>query len=340
MVQLKTVELKAPVWVQLEVTGRCNLDCEFCYYKGIRSHIRGEELTLQQIKTIIDKTADAEVFRVQITGGEPFLRPDLYEIIEYIHERGLFSQVVTNGVLIGEEEAAALKELGIYSIQVSLCGSTSELHDSLTGVHGSFEKTVNGIKELVSHGVSTYINMTTVKKNYRDVSNTVEVARDLGIRNFTVTRFVPNKEINLEDLRMGEAEFFEVLTQLYKSQRGGISPYMLISFPYCVTPEPEKLIGHVSKCGGAFYWMCISPNGEVRPCTCLPHTAGNLLEVSVEDAWNSSLFREIRDLSYIPPECRFCRYGAFCMGGCRAASYFEKGDLSATDPLYEPHLSE
>lgn len=293
---------------------------------------------MEQIKIIIDKIADAEIFRVQLTGGEPFLHPDLFEIISYISEKGLFCHLVTNGTLVGEEEVTRLKQLGVYSVQVSLCGSTPELHDSLTGVEGSYEATVNTIRELVRQRVGTYVNMTVIKKNYEDVANTARVATKLGINNFTVTRFVPVEGLNTKELGLGQEEMYQVLDQLSQLELGGVSSHQLISFPYCIFPDPEKLVGRVGKCGGGFYWMCISPDGTVRPCTCLPHQAGNISELSVEEIWNSSFFKEIRNLTYIPVECHLCKYGAFCMGGCRAASYFEKNDISAADPLYSPRL--
>lgn len=334
--------LKAPLTVQFELTYECNNYCLFCYnvwkspYNG-KNQEQQRLLSFKQICGVIDHLKSTGVFQIYFTGGEPTLHPDFCEILEYASSVGLRPSFITNANLITPELAGKVRQIGVKHCQVSLHGSDAQLHESLTQVTGSFKRATEGVRYLAENGISVNINMAVNRLNMHDMFETASLAKELGAKTFTFTRFVYSGAGNAQQETLGLSRedqdyLVDELDRIDKEL--GFKTRVLTPIPYCSIKEPEKIAGKISKCDGGITWCVITPSGKVRTCTNADETAGDLEENSLEEIWrNSPQFVRCQNLEHIPDECKTCEAFSYCGGGCRACAYnFSKGDSKAPDP--------
>ena len=183
--------------IQWHLTERCNLRCKHCYQEGEKV----QELSREQIFAVIDEIAALlQAWRqaydlefqpsFNVTGGEPFLRPDLFAILERMAGIGFEIYVLSNGTIISAERARRLAELQVNGVQVSLEGP-QEIHDAIRGP-GSFAASLNGIRTLMAAGVKVSLNATLSRLNAGHFRDLVEVARSLGVPRLGFSRLVPS----------------------------------------------------------------------------------------------------------------------------------------------------
>ncbi len=159
-------EKRIPFTGQMEITTRCNLRCHHCYICDNNS--KGE-LTLPEIRRIIDEVVDEGCLWLVLTGGEPLLRPDFLDIYTYAKQKGLFVVLFTNGTLLTEAIADYFKELPPYSIEISLYGLTESIYQSVTGVQGSFQRCMKGINMLVDRHLPLHLKTVAVTANQHEI---------------------------------------------------------------------------------------------------------------------------------------------------------------------------
>src|SRR5438067_8903365 len=147
-VNQRALDLGIPISVHMDLTYRCNERCVHCYL----DHDDRGEMTTEEIKGILDQLAEAGVFFLTLSGGEPLMRKDFFEIVAHARALMFNVKVKTNGLLIGEKEARQLLSLGIESVQLSLYSHRAEIHDGITKVKGSLERTTKAIRFLRSQG--------------------------------------------------------------------------------------------------------------------------------------------------------------------------------------------
>jgi len=180
----------APFQVVWNITRACNLKCLHCYADaGAKGP---DELTTQEVLRGIDILADAGVLILAFSGGEPTIRPDLAELIRRSSDRGMFTAVATNGVaLSSRKRVQEYKNAGLQFAQISLDGSNPDTHDHFRGVPGSFEKTVQGIKNCVAEGVFVEMATTATQYNVKEIPDMIDFAAKLGVKWFMLYNFVP-----------------------------------------------------------------------------------------------------------------------------------------------------
>lgn len=178
---------KGPTFVSIDFTYRCNLRCVYCYNT---SPFETEELTTAEWKEVIDDLVELGTFTICLTGGEPTLRADYLEIVEYAHGKGLAVNTASNGLLINEDLARKMKKSGIRTAQISLDGSTALINDRLRG-SGSFDFAVRAVKALVGNGIPTAISCVVSKLNIYDFPNVVNLGERLGVVRVRSMYFLP-----------------------------------------------------------------------------------------------------------------------------------------------------
>lgn len=181
--------LKGPVSAAIDVTYRCNYNCPYCYV-GCSPDVNHRELSKEEIFNVIDELVKLDVLVLCLCGGEPTLRRDLFDIIQYANERGIDVNMVTNGSLISDNFASKLAESGIAAVQVSLDGSKPEIMEKLRP-KGSYNRAINAIKNLTEYGIPTVVSFCSTKLNIDDFPNTVELCEKLGILSVRTMYFVP-----------------------------------------------------------------------------------------------------------------------------------------------------
>jgi radical SAM protein with 4Fe4S-binding SPASM domain len=297
-------QLGVPISAHLDLTYRCNEQCVHCYL----DHDDHGEMTTVEIKHLLKEMADAGVFFLTFSGGEIFLRKDLFEILEYARELTFCIKLKTNAVLIREVQAARLRDLAVESIQVSIYSHRAEVHDAITKVRGSLRRSVNAIRFLKSQGLKVVIANVLMTANMEDYQGVRELALELGAEytlDPTVTPMMDGDRSVL-DLNTGES----TLRTLFRDETyiGNVEEFC--APPTAVTEDSMDSL----PCSAGHSACYVSPYGEFYPCVAFPLSCGNVRKQRFIDIWRDSpQLKEVRsirlrDLS----SCSQCAHGASC----------------------------
>ncbi len=336
-----------PYLVSWNITKRCNLRCAHCYLDS--DELRGsDDISTAGAKGIMDQIASlASGAMVVLTGGEPLLRDDIFELAAYASKNGLAVVLGTNGTLLDDAIAAAIRESGIKGVGVSLDSTRPAVHDSLRGVKGAWQATVEGMERLRRAGVAFQIQFTVTRENKDEVEDVAVFSEGIGASGVNFFFLVcTGRGQDVTDLDAKEYEGvlqrIVALADVYGTRlmvRARCAPHIL-RVAKERSPESVLLRGATSGCIAARGYLRIDPQGLVTPCPYIPPGAvgaSSLGEKDLGDIWrNDPVFRAMRDPSY-KGRCGECEYDALC-GGCRARALAEKGDIMAEDPwcTYEP----
>ncbi|MHB8168956.1 MAG: heme b synthase [Thermoleophilia bacterium] len=341
-----------PRLVAWEVTRRCNLSCRHCRAAADKGPYPGE-LSTEKCFQVIDEIAAAGKPIVILTGGDPMLRENIYEIARYGTEKGLKMVMSPCGTLLDEANARRLKEAGIDRISLSIDGATAATHDDFRRVPGAFDEVMRGIEAAKKAGIEFQINTTVTKVNLAELPDILRLAIEVGAVAFHPFLLVPTgRGKELADQELSPEQYEETLNWVY-DQRGRLP----LNFkPTCaphyyrilrqrehaagnkVTVETHGMDAMSKGCLGGQGFCFISYQGEVRICGFLDVKCGDLNEQSFGDVWlNSPVFKQMRDLDGYHGRCGYCEYRRFC-GGCRARAYEVTGDYLGEEPfcVYQP----
>ena len=341
-----------PRLVAWEVTRRCNLSCRHCRAAADKGPYPGE-LSTEKCFQVIDEIAAVGKPIVILTGGDPMLRENIYEIARYGTEKGLKMVMSPCGTLLDEANARRLKEAGIDRISLSIDGATAVTHDDFRRVPGAFDEVMRGIEAAKKAGIEFQINTTVTKVNLAELPDILRLAIEVGAVAFHPFLLVPTgRGKELADQELSPEQYEETLNWVY-DQRGRLP----LNFkPTCaphyyrilrqrehaagnkVTVETHGMDAMSKGCLGGQGFCFISYQGEVRICGFLDVKCGDLNEQSFGDVWlNSPVFKQMRDLDGYHGRCGYCEYRRFC-GGCRARAYEVTGDYLGEEPfcVYQP----
>jgi mycofactocin radical SAM maturase len=317
--------LSAPVNVTWEVTYSCNLSCIHCVSdSGRKKH---GELTTEQCLQVIDTLSSMKVFQVNIGGGEPFIRDDFLDLMDYAHEKGLVTCISTNGTLINDEVAGRLDHMLVY-VQVSLDGATPASNDAIRG-EGSFRKAIAALECLRKRNIEVSINTVLTKLSFPELDRLMNLADFYGAK-FRVSRFRPSGrgKKNWSQLNVSKEEMLSFSDWLSSNMDVSTGD----SF-FSVSHEDRRSLG-LNMCGACKMTCCVSPLGEVYPCAFLQEReflAGKLPEQSLALIWkNSPVFHSFRRLEI--KSCESCTRFNLCHGGCPAIAYHTQRKLGLPDP--------
>jgi len=336
------LNLKAPISMQVELTSGCNQKCIFCYNvwkEGCSKTSCIKTPTREQHHKIVDKIIKNEVFDVILSGGEPLLIPYLEELIKKFAMKKISTMIITNGMLLTKGRVKKLKEAGLESIQVSLHHFKESINEEITGIKGSYKKTIEGIKNIIEIIGADFlnVNMVVVPKTYKEVYNMGKFLVSFGVTSFSIgCSSVVGEMSNNKDLFVDRKKFLEIYGQLKRVEKDfGIKVSFTGGFPLCILPninEAKKLSSNF--CDAGLNQLVVGPEGNLRPCVCMNQVVGNIFKDDLKKVWNENKFlKEIRELKYLPKECEGCDYISMCRGGCRASAEGYFGKLNAIDPL-------
>lgn len=338
-----------------ETTAGCNLECVHCRRLDVSHQMMQDDLSTSESFRLVDQLSDMgrDIILV-LSGGEPLLRPDIFDIAHHAHHRGLTLALATNGTLVDETTAQEIRRAGIRRVSVSLDGADAKTHDGFRMIEGSFEAALRGINHLGAVGVEVQINSTIAMHNVHQVGELYQLARTLGAVAFHLFMLVPvGCGVQLADNQMLRPEIYEeILNWLYDiSVKGPLlvkatcAPhYFRIAYQRAgrdgmrSSPAAGSMNAVTKGCLAGSAVCFVSHKGEVFPCGYLPVEAGNIRTRSFRDIWeNSEVFRLLRDVGNLQGKCGACEYRKVCMG-CRARAYAGTGNFLAEEPYcsYRP----
>jgi heme b synthase len=311
-------------------------------------------LDTQQCLALLDEIAAFSSPIIILTGGEPLLREDIFEIADYGNRKGLRMVLATNGTLLTEEMVKKMLLSGIRRVSVSIDGRNRESHDAFRGVPGAFDEAMRGIDILKKGGMEFQINTTITQKNLNQIEAILELAITLGAAAHHIFLLVPTgrgKDLGDQSI---SAEAYEKTLEWFH-QQSGLSPiqlkatcaphyFRIVHQQGKLHPQPESsgtpppLHAMTRGCLGGSSFCFISHTGQVQPCGYLEIDCGQIKEKPFAEIWNHSpVFEDLRDLNLYEGKCGACPFIRVC-GGCRARAFELTGNYLAEEPLcvYKP----
>jgi len=254
--------------VGIDLTDRCQCGCVHCY--AAKPTGKADELTAEQVRSIVDQAAAMRVTEISFSGGEPLLHRDLVELVRYTHQRGLVAKINTNGILLSQDLVYALKDAGLNWCAISLDSAQPEQHDELRKHPGCFERAVEGLKMLRQAGIPSSIT-TYVRKSevYTDhLYKIVALGHELGVLSVRINFPVP----------MGRFEDRQDLILTYEERQ---EVRKLLKDELVSMEAPRE----GTRCTAAVTVMNVKANGDVTPCVFIPLAYGNIHRQSLKEIW-------------------------------------------------------
>ena len=327
-----------PLVVSWNVTRKCNLKCSHCYINATKDELQGE-LNTEEAKRLIDQITDVSRPLLILSGGEPLLRSDIYELIRYGTDKGLRMGLGSNGSLIDEAVAKNLKNAGVKTVSISLDSCTPERHDDFRGVKGSWQRAVQAITALRQNGVLVQVNTTVTQQNHGEIDEIMSLAEGLGVENFHLFFLVPTgRGTRIADISpaMYEGMIKSTFAKTGK-HRLNVRPSCAPQFMRIAKDMGLDMRQWIRGCIAGLYYCRVYPNGDITPCPYLPIKLGNIREKTFSEIWfGSEVFKNLRDFNTLKGKCGFCEYRSLC-GGCRARAYGLSSDfIDFCGDLHEP----
>ena len=360
----------APITIVWNFTNRCNLSCLHCHQDSSPTSSHSELTTSQALK-VIDNMSDAGVVILTFSGGEPLLRRDLYDAIKRADDNGMLCTVASNGTLITREVAKKIAKAGIKRVEIGLDGARAETHDFLRNKPGSFEATIEGVRNCATVGFDELATtMTLHSKNINELEETMDLAEQLGATRFYLNRLIPaGRGVEARHLDVTPREKIEALKALYNKfyksvtegfgiqcYARGMTYYARLGYERSkgkVFTVSEALSGYekmfqdkfgldVSKivrklatgfggCSAGLTYAGLTASGDLLPCVPAPVKLGNLLEQNLEEIWTRNEL-----LNYVRKRRALKGSCGICTysalcGGCRYTAYVTRGDWLGPD---------
>ena len=303
-ISARALDLGVPLSAHLDVTYRCNERCVHCYL----DHDDHGEMTLPEIKNLLDQLADAGVFFLTFSGGEVLMRMDFFDILRYARRLQFCVKIKTNGFMIREKEADLMRELGVQEVRISIYSHRAEVHDAITKLPGSLRRSLAAIRLLKSRGLTVAIANVLMRHNLRDYIGVKRLAEELGVPVITDPTITPKMDRDRSVLQLGirDAQLKDAVhdpelvgdVDEYCALPGAVSGAELDSLP----------------CSAGHSYCYISPYGDVYPCVQFPLPCGNVREQKFLDIWrNSTQMNEVRSIRTRDlPTCSACTHSATC----------------------------
>lgn len=348
-----------PRVIAWESTRACNLACRHCRASA-QLEPAPDQLTTSEVKELIDEISAMYHTRSApwkpifiISGGEPLMRDDVFEIASHATDQGLRPAISPNGTLITPEAVERMMAAGIKRVSVSIDGSSAARHDAIRGVVGAFDAAKRGVGHCRDGGLPFQINTTVMRQNVDDLETLHGLVVSLGAAAWHIFMLVPTGRGRIDDELTAQG-YEQILNRIYDAALDSPIPLRVTCGPQFMrlvltrkeeSVTPPNLVGRqrgldrMSRgCLAGMGYCFVSHRGEVYPCGYLPVLAGNVREESFETIYQDSpVFQQLRDLGQLEGKCGECAFVHRC-GGCRARAFALTGNYMAEEPYcaYNP----
>jgi radical SAM protein with 4Fe4S-binding SPASM domain len=342
------------------LTDRCNLSCIHCYNKSGPGRTTEGELTTKEAIRVIDDFADMGVPLILLSGGEPLMRQDIWDLACHARDRGLKMALSTNGTLITPEVAGRIKECGIEYAGISLDGAQAGTHDRFRNLPGAFEQTLAAFAACRETGLRCGVRVTLTKENCHELEALVDLALSLGASRFCLYWLVPtgrgsDSYARLQLDRTGVIEALDVLYRKAKETDPAAMEFLTVDAPQdCIhllasmeqdgsddIADARGLLESLKGgCSAGTRVANIDAQGNVYPCQFArspEFLAGNVRDNPFSRIWaetaNPVLTRFREKQAVFKGRCGVCTHRELCGGGCRVRAHAVGGDFLAEDPF-------
>lgn len=337
---METNTLHKPSLVSWNLTRRCNLRCPHCYMEAEASAPAENELATAECLRLIDEMKALGTEMIILTGGEPLLRKDIYDIAHYASSQGLWVVMGTNGVLVTDRVARKMVECGVRGVAISIDSLDPEKHNSFRGGPSAWEQSVRGLDTCRANGLEVLVQTTVMAMNYDEIPDLIEFARAKGAWSFNLYFLVQTgRGQQMNDL---SPEQTEAMLSYLVDEQDRRRPMLVRSkcAPHFKRISYDKGLGGLESggCMAGTQYCRIMPQGDVTPCPYMTAVAGNVRDRSFREIWETSpVLQQLRDTGQLKGRCGACEFKELC-GGCRCRAYAAYGDYLHEDPActYRP----
>ncbi|MBM7855571.1 putative heme d1 biosynthesis radical SAM protein NirJ2 [Desulfohalotomaculum tongense] len=318
--------------VSWNTTNACNMYCEHCY-RDAGAKVE-EELNTEEGKALIDEIVKAGFKILIFSGGEPLMRDDIFELVEYARFKGLRPVLGTNGTLITPQVARLLKKAGAMGVGISLDSVDAAKHNRFRNAENAWQDALQGMRSCREAGLPFQIHTTVVDWNYDEVEELTDLAVKEGAVAHHIFFLVPTgRAVNIEQESLRAEQYEKLLHRIMKKQQQvGIELKPTCAPQFMRIAKQMGINMRFSKgCLAGTSYCIISPKGDVQPCAYLNIPVGNVRETPFSEIWrDNEVFNRLRN-EPLQGGCGTCRYNNIC-GGCRARAYYYHGDFMAEEP--------
>ncbi len=332
--------MKSPIQVVLfEVTRSCNLNCKHSYASAPQKKqgIISKNLTLEQIKQVFKKIEPHHIKNLALTGGEPFLRNDLFEIVDQAGMNGFESIIInTNGVLLNEgstlEHVKDRTDL-ITSIMISLDGATRSTHDFIRG-SGQFDNLMVIFEKISKENIPFGLNVTLGNWNFHEIEKFFAIHEKYNASYINFGIFFPlGNGASIKDEVLNPKDYSKLIKITSEKKKTGIN-VDLCSVPYSRIVN-DDISGYC--CNIFTDFITITSEGNVIPCLFYEINCGNLLSMDLNEILENPMAKTLRDPAKLRAKmkgrCKNCEEFETCRGGCNLLTFLLKNDFFESDPL-------
>lgn len=324
--------------VYWNLTNKCNItpSCEYCYQEST-SKFCEDKLNLQEKYGLINELYYSGIRLMGFGGGEPSLDKDLPFLIKYTSEKGIFTQMVSNGTTLNRSLVKKLYNGGLKQIGINLDSVDPKIHNSFRGGKDYWGKALQGVLNCLEAGLETGIVMTVSKRNFHEIEKYIQFGIKLNVSEIEFVNLVPvgkgeflkNEMLSKNQLR----KMFEISLKYYSKNKPVINIGDPQFYLFCNSYEDKKRsLG--CGCAAGISTCTIQPDLTITPCLLMPKLiAGDLKKDSFEDIWNNSqVFKKLRDRNNLEGKCGSCNHNENC-GGCMSMAYAITGNFMAENPF-------
>ena len=317
-------------WLFFEITNCCNLSCRHC---GSNCVSDGVQLKMEDVAKVLDSVRPEHPM-ICLTGGEPMLHPDLFQIAECVRDRGLLWGMTTNATLIDDTAAARLRETGLTTVSVSLDG-LERSHDLLRGQKGAWRRAVRGVCALQNAGLKPQITTVFHRDNFSEMEAMYDFLCDLGIESWRPINIEPiGRACESRDLLLSPAQF-NALLSFIREKRFDRDGTMEVTFgcSHYLGLENERMVrDHYFLCGAGILTAGVRCNGDICACLDVENRVelvqGNIRTDDFMEVWQNRFQVFRRDRTADCPGCVECEE-RLCCGGDSAHTW----DFAKKEPL-------
>lgn len=339
--------MKRRLLIQWDSTNRCNLKCSHCYHnaEGNSSHFANPfEMMLDDVRSMLEDLINTSnkwhmTPQLNISGGEPLMREDLYQILKLIKRKKIACKLLTNGTLITSEVARDLYSLGIRALQISLDGAKNR-HNKLRGADFAYDKAIEGIENSSNVGIKVNVSMTALKSNTSDFEDVIVNAINAGAKYVGFQSYVPDNQLGKNDPEyLGPQETYSLfletqkLADKYKDEIKVLQTevlWQILEDDNYFKKRSREEMKHLMGCSAGYFALSVLTDGRVYPCRRLPLEIGRINEGIERLISENNVMKNLRDLHKLKRNSA-CDLVTHCRG-CRAVAYAVTGSYTAKDP--------
>ncbi len=300
----------------LELTYKCNHKCVHCYAINQKDYDYKNELNTNQWKNILDQLYDLNTQTVILTGGEVFVRKDFMELFRYAISKRFVVTIFTNGQDLSDDDIKEIAESYPKAIHVSVFSTNPKIHDSITGIKGSYFKAIETLRKFKEYGTPINIKAQLMSYNKNELDNILDLAESLEADYQIGVSISPKNDGDTNPQKLGISDKKQ-LTDILSNKR----------FQY-IKQKPENLKRNLDDrlCGAGVYGITIDPQGNYKACIAMPEILGNVKTENIADFWNNNTnLKEIVNLRMKDVEnCNKCEISNICYF-CMGLSWLESG---------------